>query len=99
MHLILVSFGPFYYFIGIPVSLLIDVGMENIVIESKKVRYFLVLGMYSVAGILAGVLFLIIGSHSFLIKDAIIFSIIGIIASNIYFHLSLLLSKVNLKPI
>ncbi|MCE4051393.1 MULTISPECIES: hypothetical protein [Bacillaceae] len=91
--------GPIYYLIGIPISLLIDIGMENIVIESKKAKYFLVLGMYSIAGIFAGVIFFIIWTQSFLIKDAIIFSIIGIIASNIYFHLSLLLSKVRLKPI
>ncbi len=53
--------------------------------------------MYSIAGILAGVTFFIISTQSFLIKEAIIFSTIGIIASNIYFHLSLMLSKVKLN--
>lgn len=45
--------------------------------------------MYSIAGILAGVTFFIISTQSFLIKETIIFSTIGIIASNIYFHVSL----------
>lgn len=51
--------------------------------------------MYSIAGILGGVTFFIISTQSFLIKEAIIFS--GIIASNIYFHLSWMLSKVKLN--
>lgn len=89
--------GPIYYFIGIPISLLIDIGMKNIEIKSKKVKYHLSFGMYSIAGILAGVTFFIISTQSFLIKEIIIFSTIGIIASNIYFHVSLMLSKVKLN--
>lgn len=81
--------GPIYYFIGIPISLLIDIGMKNIEIKSKKVKYLLSFGMYSIAGILAGVTFFINSTQSFLIKETIIFSAIGINASNIYFHVSL----------
>lgn len=50
------------------------------------------MGMYSIAGIM----FFIISTKSFLIKEANIISTIGIIASNIYLHLSLLLSNVKL---
>ncbi|TRZ39636.1 hypothetical protein CEQ21_01315 [Niallia circulans] len=38
--------GPVYYFIGIQISLLIDIGLDNIIIESKKARLILIKRRY-----------------------------------------------------
>ena len=88
--------GPVFFLVGLPFSIIIDklVGKFN---ESLKwTRYFFGLGSYSLAGILFGVVFISILNPNIYLEDVISFSICCFIASNIYYHLLLSVSKINL---
>ena len=85
--------GPVYLFVGLPLSFFIDklIGKTNS--NSKLTRYFIGLGLYSFVGTLIGFIFTILLTP----YDYWSFSIYGFIASNFYYHLSLLISKINNK--
>ena len=87
----------FYFLVGLPLSIYIDKLIDGSKRKTKWAKYFVGLGLYSLVGILVGVIFLIILSQNTYQLEVISFSIHGIVASNIYFHLSLLLSKINKK--
>lgn len=79
--------GPIYLVIGTPISILIDKLIKKINRKSKWRRYFIGLGMYSLAGIAISLIFK--GEYI----EALPISILGFIASNLFFHLSLLLTS------
>jgi len=86
--------GPIYFLVGLPLSIFIDKLIKKFNRRAKLARYFIGLGLYSLVGILVGLVFLIIASQDLNRMDVTSFSIYGFIASNFYFHLSLLLSKI-----
>ena len=96
---VIIYAGPIYFLFGLPVSIFIENLIEKSKRKSKWAKYFVGLGLYSLFGILAGIIFLIILSQSGNLYPSEIFfsSIYGIIASNLYFHLALLVSKINNK--
>ncbi|GAA0444778.1 MAG: hypothetical protein ACQEWU_16195 [Bacillota bacterium] len=81
--------GPVYILVGLPLSLFIDKLSRQFNTKSKLARYAVQLVLYSLAGILVGVIYFIIFNP---INDVLTFSVIGFTASNVYLHLSLLLS-------
>ncbi len=89
--------GPIYFLAGLPLSIYIDKIIERTKRKTKWAKYFIGLGLYSLVGILVGVIFLFIFSQNNFHLKVISFSIYGIVASNIYYHLSLLISKINKK--
>lgn len=85
--------GPVYFLVGLPLSFFIDRLIKKFIKKSKWAKYFVGLGLYSFFGILVGVIYQIILSQNIYLLEFISFSIYGIIASNIFFHLSLVLKK------
>lgn len=89
--------GPIYFLVGLPLSICIDKLIEKFNKKSKWARYFVGLGLYSLAGTLAGDIFVIIFNPKIHLYEVISHAIAGIIASTIYFHLSLLISSIYKK--
>lgn len=88
---VIIYSGPVYFLIGLPLSISIDKLIE----KSNRAKYLVGLGLYSLVGAIVGICYLIIiFSPNTYNLEIITFSIYGIIASNIYFHLSFLISKV-----
>lgn len=90
--------GPVYLFVGLPLSIFIDKLIEKSNCTSNWARYFVGLGLYSLFGICVGFIFLIllIRNNNIYHIEVFLFSIYGLIASNIYYHL-LLLININRK--
>lgn len=91
--LVIIYAGPLYLFAGTPLSILIDKLIRKFDRKSKWEKYLFGLGMYSLAGGVVGILFVMIGG-TIGWNQLMFCSIVGLIASNLYFHLSLL-SKNN----
>ncbi|WP_163969340.1 hypothetical protein [Oceanobacillus halotolerans] len=89
--------GPAYLLAGLPVSILIDKLVGSFNRKSRWVRYFVGFGLYSLAGILVGLIYLILFFQSFYLSNVVTFSIYGFVASNLYYHLSLLVSMIKKK--
>ncbi|KAB2487459.1 hypothetical protein [Priestia endophytica] len=89
---VIIYAGPIYLIIGVPLSIFIDKLIKKANNTLKWARYFIGLGLYSLAGILVGTLFIIFSQHIQLL-EVISFSVYGFVASNIYYHLLLLASK------
>ena len=89
--------GPVYLLVGLPLSFIIDKLIGKTKSNSKLTRYFIGLGLYSFVGTLVGFIFVILLGQNVYWSEIISFSIYGFIASNFYYHLSLLLSKINNK--
>jgi len=87
--------APAYFLVGLPLSIFIDKLIEGSKRQTKWGKYFVGLGLYSLVGILVGFIFLFIFFGQAVPNSY--HSLGGIIASNIYFHLSLLISKINEK--
>lgn len=89
--------GPVYFLVGLPLSIYIDNLIAKTNSNSNWARYFVGLGLYSFTGTLVGIIVLLIFSQSMDVYqlDVISFSIYGLIASNFYYHLSLLILKIN----
>ena len=85
--------GPVYFLVGLPLSIFIDKLIEGSKTQTKWGKYFVGLGLYSLVGTIVGLIFTIL----FVIDAHWSFSIFGFIASNFYYHLSLLISKINGK--
>lgn len=95
--LVIIYAGPVYLLVGLPLSIYIDKLIEVSKTKTKWAKYFIGLGLYSLVGMLVMIAFLfIINQFSFRI-EFMSFSIYGIVASNIYYHLSLLLLKIYKK--
>ena len=88
--------GPVFFLVGLPLSIFIDKLVAKFNKSLKWTRYFFGLGLYSLAGILFGVVFLSILNPNIYLEDVIPFSICCFIASNIYYHLLLAVSKIDL---
>lgn len=93
--------GPVYFLAGIPISFLIDKKMKMLGGTSNWKRYVLHLAFYSIAGALAGIIFLVLLSlnsqpHA---EELAGFALFGAAASNIYFHLSLAAEAVMQKSL
>ncbi|SES61824.1 hypothetical protein SAMN05216389_10142 [Oceanobacillus limi] len=96
MVFVIIYASPVYFLVGLPSSILIDKIVIKVYGKSKWNRYFWRLGFYSLAGILISVILLVFIQNNDLL-EAIPFTICCMIASNIYFHLYLLVSKVMKK--
>ncbi|MCG7335067.1 hypothetical protein MHZ95_07235 [Sporosarcina sp. ACRSM] len=88
--------GPVYLLAGLPISILIDKLAAKFQRNSKWKRYFFGFGLYSLAGTLVGALLLILLNQNANLFDVIPFSICCLVASNLYYHLLLLVSKIDL---
>lgn len=88
--------GLFYLLVGLPLSFFIDKLIEKIKSNSKLIKYFAGLGLYSLAGLLVCLSFLILSIQNIDSIKIIPFLMMGFIASNLYYHFSLLISKVNI---
>lgn len=91
---VIIYTAPVYFLVGILVSILIDKLVGNVDRNSKWKLYFIQLGLYSLAGILVGFIYLIIFSDSIYLVEVSYFSLFGFAASNLYFHLLLLVRKI-----
>ncbi|WP_156312255.1 hypothetical protein [Lysinibacillus contaminans] len=89
--------GPVYLLVGLPLSFFIDKLIGKTKSNSKLTRYSIGLGLYSFVGTLVGFIFVILLTQNVYWSEIISFSIYGFIASIFYYHLSLLLSKINNK--
>ncbi|MDX8046260.1 hypothetical protein SH601_09675 [Gracilibacillus sp. S3-1-1] len=89
--------GPVYFLVGLPLSIFIDKLIKKSTEKTRCPKYFIGLGLYSLVGSLVGVIFLVVFIQNIYQVEVILFSIYGIVASNIYFHVSLLISKINKK--
>lgn len=89
-NIIIIYVGPVYFLAGIPLSIFIDKLVPKLNKNKKLGQYFWGLGLYSLAGIMVGIIFLIIFQ-----KILLPFLICCFVASNIYYHLLLLVSKFN----
>lgn len=86
---------PFYLIGSIPISIFLDRCIEQIKNKSKRSPYFIGLGIYGLAGSGVGLLSLILFYDGLDIWGLLTLAFIGIIASMIYYHLSLFISKIN----
>lgn len=91
---VIIYTAPAYFLVGLLVSLLIDKLVGNVDRNSKWKLYFIQLGLYSLAGILVGLIYLKIFSNSMYLVEIIYFLLVGFAASNLYFHLLLLVRKI-----
>ncbi len=92
---VIIYSGPMYFLAGLPLSIYIDSLLK--LIEKCWVRYFAGLVLYSYAGTMVGIIFLILFSENVYRLEVITFSIFGFVAANVYFHLSLLISIIDRK--
>ncbi len=92
---VIIYAGPVYLLAGLPLSIFIDKSVAKIQRTSKWKCYFFGLGLYSIAGALVGVILLILLNQNANLFDIIPFSICCLLASNIYYHLLLLVSKID----
>lgn len=95
--LVIIYAGPVYILVGLPLSIFIDKLVKKSNRKSKWGKYIAGVSLYSLAGAVVGVFYLVIFS-----QDQEVFRlqvgaylIYGITASNFYFHLSLLISKIS----
>ncbi|GIN39410.1 hypothetical protein [Heyndrickxia oleronia] len=97
--LVMIYAGPVYSFVGLPLSIFIDKLIEKSNCKSVWTRYFVGLGLYSLFGIFVGFIFLIllIRNNNIYHMEVFLYSIYGFIASNIYYHLLLLISNITRK--
>ncbi|MFS0688992.1 hypothetical protein AB1K89_07100 [Sporosarcina sp. 179-K 8C2 HS] len=87
--------GPVFFLVGLPLSIFIDKLVAKFNKSLKWTRYFFGLGLYSLAGILFGIVFLSILNPKIYLEDIIPFSLCCFIASNIYYHLLLSVSRID----
>ncbi|KAB2336829.1 hypothetical protein F7731_10830 [Cytobacillus depressus] len=91
---VIIYAGSLYLIAGMPLSVLINKLIRKSNGKSKWERYYIGLGMYSLAGAIVGALFIVFSGdiHWNGFTLALMW---GFAASNLYFHLSLLISKIN----
>ncbi|MET3684409.1 hypothetical protein ABID56_002546 [Alkalibacillus flavidus] len=94
---VIIYAGPVYLLVGIPLSIIIDKLTERTNRNSKLLRYFVQLGLYSLAGILVGIIYSLIFYTNISHAEVISFSVYGFFASNFYFHLLFWITKLKGK--
>ncbi|KAB2328080.1 hypothetical protein F7731_26055 [Cytobacillus depressus] len=94
---VIIYAGPIYLLAGLPLSIFIDKLIEKSNRKSKWAKCFLGLGLYSLFGIFVGVIFLFLFIGNIYSQENFTVSIYGIIASNVYYHLLILVSKISKK--
>lgn len=87
--------GPVYFLAGIPISKWIDSFVDNRGIKSKVAKYVAGLGLYSLAGVLVGIILVILfnGNVQFSLVDVIPLIVYSLAAAILYFHLSFILFR------
>lgn len=90
---VIIYAGPVYFLVGLPLSIVIDKFINKMTESSKYRKYFARLSVYSLVGMIVGATFLFFFSPITFQLEIISFVIYGLVASNFYFHLSLLLAK------
>lgn len=92
--------GPVLFLVGLPLSFFIDMLIRKTIRKSKWARYFVGLGLYSLVGTLVGGIFVTLFTPDIQNIELYrinfrLYLIYGCIAANFYFHVSLLVSKIN----
>ena len=88
--------GPIYLFFGLPIAMLIDKILSKLPIYPRWVYYLYGVLSFSIAGVVIGILILVILSIPFSWNmDLFGLFLLCTIASNTYYHLSLLFFKLN----
>ncbi len=95
--LVVIYAGPVYFLAGIPLSIIIDELIGKTKSNSRWTRYFFGLGLYSLVGAFVGFIFPILLTENIDWRGIIPYSIYGCIAANFYYHVLLLVSKINKK--
>lgn len=95
---VIIYSGPVFVLVGLPFSIIMDKLIEKSNRHSSWAKYLFGLGLYAFVGAIVGISYhIIIFSPNNYNLEVITFAIYGIIASSIYFHLSLLISKIIKK--
>ena len=89
--------GPVYFLAGIPASIFIDKLIGKTKSNSRWKRYFVGLGLYSLVGAFVGFIFPILLTENIDWRGIIPYSLYGSLAANFYYHVLLLVSKINNK--
>ena len=83
---------PITFFLGIPFSFLIEFISGKLFVRSKVKKYFLSICLYSLAGVVTGLLFFMINSGTFFIRVSNLYSlVIFIVPALIFYHISILI--------
>lgn len=91
---VIIYSAPVYFLIGLPISILIDKIIGTFNLKSKLAYYFSGLGLYSFAGLLIGIILLMIVNRNIDLYILIPVLICCLVAALIYFHCFLLVSKI-----
>ncbi|AIF45270.1 hypothetical protein [Virgibacillus sp. SK37] len=89
--------GPVYFLVGLPASIIIDRLVRRLVKRYVWKKYFIQLGLYSLAGVLAGFVLSLFSGGTLSKEEVLPLAILGLAAAIIYFHVSLLVSKIRVK--
>ncbi len=89
-NILIIYVLPIYFLAGIPLSFFIDKLVPKLNKGTKLGHYFWGLGLYSLAGLIIGIIFLFIFQ-----KIMLPFLICCVVASSVYYHLLLLVSQFN----
>ncbi len=92
---VIIYAGPIYFIAGIPLSIFIDKLIKKLNRKSKWGKYIAGLGLYSVFGILVGVILILFSQSWTMYFEVFYISLYGFIASIIYYHVLLLISTVS----
>ncbi|MYL57568.1 hypothetical protein GLW20_08615 [Virgibacillus halodenitrificans] len=89
--------GPVYFLVGLPASIIIDRLARVLGKHYGWKKYFIQFGLYSLAGVLAGFVFSLFFGGTISSEEVLPLSILGVAAAIIYFHVSLLVSKIRVE--
>ncbi|MEH6937532.1 hypothetical protein V7056_06690 [Bacillus sp. JJ664] len=93
--IILIYSSPIYFVAGIPLSIGIEYWHQKYSFNSKYTSYIVKVGMYSIVGMIVGALFYILisqGVSKILYSQVFEYILLGLIASNVFYHLLLLMN-------
>ncbi|MYL60102.1 hypothetical protein GLW20_21545 [Virgibacillus halodenitrificans] len=95
--IVVIYSGPVYFLVGLPASIFIDKLARRLGKHYGWKKYFIQLGLYSLAGVLAGFVFSLFYGGTISSEEVLPLSILGVAAAIIYFHVSLLVSKIRVE--
>jgi hypothetical protein len=91
----LIYSAPVYILGGIPFSILIDIILSKLKKVGSIVRYLISVLLYGLAGVLSTLVLLFIVSNGKSINEGIYLYYIGIVAAELYLHLSILINQIS----
>lgn len=86
---------PVFILVGLPLSILIDKFVKKFIKNLNWASYLVGLGLYSLVSLLFGVVIMNLFNKSIFLGDVIPLPIGCFVASTIYYHLLLLVTKIS----